>query len=259
MRYPSVSGWARCWQRGAQPGADLGRPRALVVQVEGEGQQTDLAEPVAYDVERGALLGDEEDPPALGHLVGEDRGDGLRLAGARRSLEDEGLTRRGRPRWPRPATRRSAPAPSPPPRPGRRRRETPARPRGEAVGRRERQMAHQRPLEEPLPVGIEVAPEEVPGERDDREPAPRSRPGTAGPEAAIASRTRRTTSPTSTCSVARQRRQLLRQARHGEPELQPQLLHEAVVQRDRAGLVDAIRNGMTTPLTCRPARAAAAR
>jgi hypothetical protein len=59
-------------------------------------QTGQLAQPLGLqpgmdDVDRGALLTDEQHAPTAGDVIGDQVGDGLRLAGPRRALNDETL------------------------------------------------------------------------------------------------------------------------------------------------------------------------
>jgi hypothetical protein len=70
--------------------------RVLRVEVERERAEACLAEAVAHDAERSALLGDEEDALAAREALAEEVRDRLALAGAGRSLQDEGRALRRR-------------------------------------------------------------------------------------------------------------------------------------------------------------------
>ena len=72
--------------------------------------QAQLAQAVEHHVDGGALFADEQHAPAAPHVVGNQVGDGLRLAGARRALDDVGWRRCAtapprRPAWHRPPPR----------------------------------------------------------------------------------------------------------------------------------------------------------
>ena len=61
-------------------------------------------QPAVDDLERGHLLGDEQDFLTLLDRGGDDVGDGLRLAGPGRTLDDQAAARAGLPRSRRPAS-----------------------------------------------------------------------------------------------------------------------------------------------------------
>jgi hypothetical protein len=71
--------------RDLSPGADP------AVKVEHQVAQTDLVQPLQDRVDGGALLGHEQHALAAGDERGDEVGDGLALARARRSLDDEVL------------------------------------------------------------------------------------------------------------------------------------------------------------------------
>ena len=114
------------------------RPAALVVQVERERAHADRVQPPRDDVQRGALLGDEQHPLALGDRAGEQVGDGLRLAGAGRALQHEGAPGAGLGDRPQLRRRRPAAGTARPARRGRRRSAVSRDRVGERLGRRVR-------------------------------------------------------------------------------------------------------------------------
>ena len=61
------------------------------VELETEGLEADLRQARVHDIERGLLLGDEEDAPSVREVVGDEVGNRLRLAGAGWSVQDERL------------------------------------------------------------------------------------------------------------------------------------------------------------------------
>ena len=166
-----VVGVGELGEGGAQPLAHHGRAGVLVVQVQCIGQQTDVGESAAHDIERGTLLGDEEHRAAMGELVGEDVRDGLRLAGAGWTLQHEGAPgARGRDGFGLRAVRRD-----------RRRGDDGIEcgDRGvdlgglrvdESVCGSEGQVPGDRLVEEPPPVFVEVAPQQIAREADDGQP-----------------------------------------------------------------------------------------
>ena len=66
-----------------------------VVEVEHEGAEPLCRYPAVDDVEGRLLLGDEHDFPALGEQAHDEVRDGLRLARARRPLDDQGVAGEG--------------------------------------------------------------------------------------------------------------------------------------------------------------------
>ena len=72
-------------------GEDFGLAGLVGMELEAEGLEADLRETRVDDVEGGLLFGDEQDAAAVCEVVGDEVGDCLRLAGAGRSVQDEGL------------------------------------------------------------------------------------------------------------------------------------------------------------------------
>ena len=69
--------------------ADLDDALIPSVEIEGERLQPDRVEAFLDHLERGLLLGDEEDGATGGEVASDQVGDGLRFSGTRRALEDE--------------------------------------------------------------------------------------------------------------------------------------------------------------------------
>ena len=83
----------RCGAAQRQSALQLVEHRALVglvaVELEARVAQVDGVEAALHDLQRGHLLGDEEDRLAAGERLADQVGDGLRLARPRRSLDDQ--------------------------------------------------------------------------------------------------------------------------------------------------------------------------
>ena len=92
LRMPGTGVDGRVGQCVEVPGEAFGDPvlgPGAVVEVEHERSQADVVEAAEDGVDRGALLGDEEDALAVGGEGGQQVRDGLALARARRTLDDE--------------------------------------------------------------------------------------------------------------------------------------------------------------------------
>ena len=163
----------RVVERSPDLGTHGGRLAALVVQVERERPEAHLVEPRAHDVEGCALLGDEQDPLAVGDSPREQVRDGLRLAGPGGALEHEGPSgdrvghRRqlGRVRRHRAGSGELVEVGAPRVDVGRCR----GRRVDERVGRRLDQVPDQRVRRQHRPVLVEVLPQPVLRELEDRE------------------------------------------------------------------------------------------
>ena len=94
-------------------------------------------------------------------------------------------------------------------------------------------------LQEALPVLVEVAPEQIAGEADDRQPSfGLHGEGEAGVQKRLADSTDDLVDVDSAlaASAGRAHRQLV-QSRHHETEFDPQLIHERQVERQPGGFV----------------------
>ena len=234
-----------------QPLADLGRRRVLVVQVEGEGGEADLRQAAAHDVERRALLGDEQHPAPPRDLVGEDVGDGLGLAGARRAFQDEGAPTAGEGnRLGLRAVRGDGHVGDHAVEGSQARIHLCRSGIGEPVGWGQGEVAGNRLGEEPFPVLIEVSPEQVAGETDDGQARlGLDGEGQAGIEEGLAQAAHDLVDIDAALAAdARWTDWQLVQSRHHETEFDPQLLHQREVEREAGRLVGDDLEGLDNAL-----------
>ena len=65
------------------------------MEVHHEPVKSHIGQPLDHRVDRCPLFGHEQDSLAVGHHRGDEIGDGLALAGSRRSLEDKRMSGQG--------------------------------------------------------------------------------------------------------------------------------------------------------------------